>query len=183
VSPNGSEFLLLLQNRRGGFEIWRAPTAPPHTVTPLLNAGPDQDAPRLSPDGRWIAYESAESGSDEIYVRPYPSIETARWQVSTTGGVEPRWSKDGRELYFLATHTAGANLVHTLTAVTILPGKAFATGPPVAIARVMYRDYDVAPDGRFLVTHDADDQSDGQSPRGRIVIVQNWPELLRTRTP
>jgi serine/threonine-protein kinase len=56
----------------------------------------------ISPDGRWIAYESDESGQFEIYVRPFPKIDTGRWQISTAGGTRPVWAKNGQELFYMA---------------------------------------------------------------------------------
>ena len=57
--------------------------------------------PEVSPDGRWLAYESNESGASEIFVRPFPALDSGRWQVSTGGGTRPLWSRDGRELFYL----------------------------------------------------------------------------------
>ena len=57
--------------------------------------------PAVSPDGRWLAYTSNESGANEVYVRPFPATTGGRWQVSNGGGIQPRWSPDGRELFFL----------------------------------------------------------------------------------
>ena len=65
---------------------------------PLLRTRFNEYQPRLSPDGRWLAYVSDESGRDEVYVRPFPEVDKGKWQVSTSGGVYPLWSPDGREL-------------------------------------------------------------------------------------
>ena len=139
----------------------------------------------ISPDGRWLAYESDQSGSDEIYVRPFPAIGEGRWQVSSNGGA-PRWSRDGRELYFLSSRSSGASMSSTLMAVPILRGDGFVTGPPVAIAPFPNRvraSYDVAPDGRFLVSVPAVSEITDGGARQRIVIVQNWFEELKAKVP
>ncbi len=68
---------------------------------PLLQTPFGEQNPEVSPDGRWLAYSSDESGSDEIYVRPFPDIDAGgRWQVSTGGGVQPLWARSGQELFY-----------------------------------------------------------------------------------
>ncbi len=71
------------------------------TVVPLVATAASELFPALSPDGRWLAYQSNESGSFEIYVRPFPETGSAKWQVSTAGGNEPKWSSTGRELFYI----------------------------------------------------------------------------------
>ena len=86
----------------GGRQIFlfrRAAGTGDSALTPLLAApGYDQMSPALSPDGRWLAYTSRESGRNEVYVRPFPDVDAGRWQVSRNGGIEPMWSHNGREL-------------------------------------------------------------------------------------
>lgn len=105
----GGEWLLLSMNgqNNGSFDLWTAPNRPPFEAKPLLATPAAEQLAELSPDGRWIAYQSEESGRNEVFVRPFPNVGQARWQVSTSGGGAPRWSKDGRELYFLALESAG----------------------------------------------------------------------------
>ena len=66
----------------------------------LHSAASDESNGEVSPDGRWLAYQSNESGREEVYVRPFPNVETARRQVSTGGGTRPLWSRNGRELFY-----------------------------------------------------------------------------------
>ena len=68
----------------------------------LLNTEFNEQDGRISPDGRWLAYRSNESGRDEVYVRPFPDVESGRWQVSTAGGNRAEWGPDGRELFYLS---------------------------------------------------------------------------------
>ena len=77
------------------------PTAGDRKPFPYLEAPFDQTAAQFSPDGRWVAYASNESGRDEIYVRPFPSSAQSVWQISQNGGNQPRWRADGRELFFI----------------------------------------------------------------------------------
>ena len=71
------------------------------TVTPLRAAPSNWSSPRFSPDGRWVAYTSDESGSDEVYVTPFP-LGSQKYPISTTGGAQPAWRRDGRALYYLS---------------------------------------------------------------------------------
>jgi len=103
----------------------------------------------FSPDGRWIAYQSNESGRAEIYVASY-SGPAGKWQISTSGGIDPAWSRDGKELYFLSPDQ------HFMV-VPILPGATFTPGTPRFLFHVQTETglrrnvYTVSPDGkRFL---------------------------------
>ena len=110
---------------------------------------------QFSPDGRWVAYASDESGRSEIYVRPFQGTG-GQWQVSTGGGVTPLWRRDGKELYYIAPD---ARLMAVGFATVSTAGAAPAIGTPTALfqTRILYggtnpvgttRQYDVAPDGR-----------------------------------
>jgi Tol biopolymer transport system component len=111
--------------------------------TPLIATEFAELAPALSPDGRWLAYVSMESGRGEVYVRPFPGVNQARWQVSRNGGTEPRWAHSGRELFY-------RNRNGELVAQEVVLGPAFASGRervlfsalPYAVA-VNHRAYDV----------------------------------------
>jgi serine/threonine-protein kinase len=130
----------------------------------------------LSPDKRWIAYESNESGRFEISVRPFPDVNGGRWQLSSNGGAHPLWSRNGLELFFIA----GDGM---LTSVPIQPGPAFVHGKGVALfpAGQYYvnvaRTYEVAPDGsRFLFVKNAP-----TGARPSITVVTNWIDEVKAR--
>jgi eukaryotic-like serine/threonine-protein kinase len=142
----------------------------------------------ISPDGRWIAYESDESGRREVYVRPFPNVSAGRWQVSNGGGTRPRWSPRGDELFYLAT-TQDLGGEAALMSVRVEPGTSLTVAAPTKLfsARYFYRNtdrsagdgrtYDVMPDGRrFLMIKQADGD---QPPATNIVVVQHWFEELR----
>ena len=141
----------------------------------------------FSPDGRWVAYQSTESGRNEIYVRPFvpPSRDASadkpggQWQVSTAGGISAAWRPDGKELYYL--NPAGAMMAAPIT----VTGAALVPGAPVVLFPTRIagggvdaqqgRQYDVAPDGRFLVNTVLSD-----SAAAPITLLQNWqPEAKR----
>jgi serine/threonine-protein kinase len=138
--------------------------------------------PKISPDGRWMAYMSNESGKLEIYVRPFPEVNRDRWQVSSSGGVAPLWSPDGRELFY----RSGDSVV----AVAVQTEPTFKCGKPVPLFRETYLllnqyGWDISPDGkRFLMLKEsaASKTAAAEAPR-KINIVVNWFEELKQRVP
>jgi serine/threonine-protein kinase len=136
----------------------------------------------VSPDGRWLAYESNESGTSEVFVRPFPALDSGRWPVSTGGGTRPLWSHDGREMFYL-------DASGFLTAVAVeRVENGLNIGRPEVVIRKAYvnarpsRTYDVSPDGRrFLMIKEVTPEQDAAD--GKIVLVQNWLEELRRLAP
>ena len=128
-----------------------------------------EQGPTFSPDSRFVAYVSDESGRAEVYVRPFPDASAAKWPVSNRGGQEPRWSTSGRELFYRSE--AGE-----LVAVRLAPGPEFAIAEEHVLFSTldfltagMYHMYDVLPnDNGFLFVH-----AEGET-NGRVVVVQNW---------
>jgi Tol biopolymer transport system component/tRNA A-37 threonylcarbamoyl transferase component Bud32 len=135
--------------------------------------------PALSPDGRWLAYQSDESGRFEVYVRPFPEVEAARWQVSVGGGTSPAWRRDGRELFF-ATGEA-------IMSASIETHPRFFSGAPQVLFRVDQPDdrlgplFEVSADGqRFLVFRPA--RTASASPRPLPMLIRGWMEEVRRLT-
>jgi Tol biopolymer transport system component len=131
----------------------------------------------VSPNGRWIAYYSDESGAFQVYVRPYPAVDTGRWQVSSDGGVLPNWSPNGRELFFIDAHTR-------LASVSVESGATFSFGKTTVLfdmsdAAAVLRNYDTAPDGRRFAL--VKQQRSRSAPQ--FVVVENWFEELKARVP
>ena len=141
-------------------------------VTPVVVGPETESMPRLSPDGRWLAYQSNESGRFEIYVRPFPQIG-ARIQVSDNGGSEPIWGRNGRSLYY---RTMSGEIVE----VSVTTGEQFSIGARKVALRGGYLtdathpNYDVAPNGQFLVLKRAGAES-------QTVVVHNWGRELREK--
>ena len=152
---------------------------------PLVVAASNIDTAEVSPDGRWIAYESLESGQDEIFVRPFPDVESGRWQVSADGGQTPLWSADGTELFY--------SLGRTLMEVQVQADETFAYSAPQTVFSATYplriaggrpdRAFDVSPDGeRFLMIKPDTDGTDVGSQTD-IVVVENWFTELERLIP
>ena len=148
---------------------------------PLLQEKYLQKDPLISPDGRWIAYASNESGKYEVYVRPFPEVNKGKWQVSTSGGNTPLWSPDSREIYYHIGDAAMAVPVETESA--FKPGKPTVlfrntTSPTAGMDMTDFTYWDISPDGkRFLMVKEG-----AEAPR-KINIVVNWFEELKQRVP
>ena len=133
----------------------------------------------LSPDGRWLAYTSNESGANEVYVRPFPNTSGGRWQVSNGGGSQARWSPDGRALYFL--DGTSANLIEARVSTT--PAFALSGTHPLFATTGFLTDafqtsYDVTRDGQFVFLR-ARPAAATRAPQ--LVRVDNWFSDLRAR--
>jgi eukaryotic-like serine/threonine-protein kinase len=154
-------------------DILAVPMAGEKAVTVLVTGPHAENMPRLSPDGKWLAYQSNETGRFEIYVRPFPG-SGARVQVSANGGTEPLWGRSGRSLYF-------RDPVGHVVQVGVTTGDEFSIGARSEVLAGDYLtdathpNYDVAPDGRFLMLRRAGEES-------QTVVVHNWRRELRERT-
>jgi Tol biopolymer transport system component len=146
-----------------GFDLWVLPFSGDKKPFPFLKTAFDERNGRFSPDSKWIAYQSNESGRSEIYVQPFPG-PGAKLQISANGGIQPRWNKNGKEIFYVSSDS------HMMAApVKLLPdGQALETGTPAALFPVRIfgggvpdnskQQYDVSSDGqRFLVNLDADE--------------------------
>jgi len=156
-TADGTRHLLIVENGKD-------------TVPRTLIESPfDHFAPTISPDGRWLAYVSQESGSPEVYVRPFPNVGDARYAISTGGGQEPLWRPDGKELFYRTSRGE-------MYAVPVTPGPLFNHGTPTllftngSLAPDNYhRAYDVSPDGtRFLMINS------GGSDAPTLQVILNW---------
>jgi Tol biopolymer transport system component/tRNA A-37 threonylcarbamoyl transferase component Bud32 len=145
------------------------------TLVRLVASPAAENFPALSPDGRWLAYASNESGAAEVYVRPFPQTATAKWQVSTAGGREPAWASSGRELLYLngrgemvsaeiqsgATFSVGKQRI-------LFPASEFARPGPVP-------SFSLSPDDkRFLMVREGE-----ATQQSELIVAENWLEGLK----
>ena len=140
--------------------------------------------PNVSPDGRWIAFSSDESGQNEVYVRPFPNVDDGRWQVSRDGGLSPVWGPDGQELFYRHGTSLDMMIVAVETEPTFSPGnpEVLFAAPYRAGAFGRARPFDLSPDGeRFLMIKEAAPDETDVEPH--IVVVENWLEELKARVP
>ena len=191
VTPDGGFVISHEVRPQRGADLLRVPldlsvggrTAGAATTEGLVETPVDEFNGDVSPDGRFLAYESDESGRTEIYARPYPLVKRGRWQVSPSGGSMPAWTRGGKELVYLdgATH---------LTAVPIETTQlTFRVGTPTTLSTTVYatpvpwRTYDVSPDGqRFLMIKEGTGAPEAAAVPG-FVVVQNWFEELKRLLP
>jgi Tol biopolymer transport system component len=159
-------------------EVWLLPLSGDRTPFPYLQTPFMTLQGQVSPDGRWLAYTSNESGRNEVYVRPFPSGD-AKTQISIEGGLEPVWRSDGRELFYLAANR-DLMAVPLKTGSSIETGTAtrlFATGMSSAtvLMTVTRNQYDVSADGqRFLIN-----QQTAAGPGLPLNVVVNWTAPLQ----
>ncbi len=167
VSRDGRFLVFTEYIRRTNGDLWLLPLSRDGKPVPISQAPFDEKGARFSPDSGWLAYDSNESGSREVYLRPVEA-SGERLRVSSGGGTMPRWRRDGRELYYLAPD-------NTVMAVALTAGTPPQPAAAAALFRVegVVRDYDVAADGqRFLV----DVAEPDPAP---ISVLVNWPALMK----
>jgi eukaryotic-like serine/threonine-protein kinase len=161
-----------------GYDIWVLRLAD-RKAQPFLRTQFNESTPRFSPDGRWLAYVSDESGRYEIYVQPYPG-PGGKWQISTEGGREPVWNRNGRELFY----RSGDKMM----VVDIATQPRFAAGKPRMLFEGRYEptvvtaaNYDVSSDGqRFLMLKPSES---AEAAPTQINVVLNWFEELKQKVP
>ena len=170
-SADGRFLVYYVPNPKSGTDLWVLPS---DTRVPFifLRTEANELWGQFSPDGRWMAYQSNETGRYEIYVRPFPS-RGGPIPISTAGGVYPRWSRDGKELYFIAPDAKMMAASIRTTATTLdagVPAALFQTRRLGGGSNVIGRShqYDVAADGRFLINVDAELSA---TP---ITLLLNW---------
>jgi Tol biopolymer transport system component len=171
-SPDGQLLAFSEDNVGTGFDIWVLRLGD-RMAQPFLRTAFNEGAAQLSPDGRWLAYDSDESGGSEVYVQPYPG-PGGKWRVSSGGGESARWNPNGRELLF----RNGAKIM----AVGVTTSPSFAVGTPELLfeGQDFTNAWDVSPDGqRFLMVKPVEQQQAAT----QINVVLNWFEELKRRVP
>jgi eukaryotic-like serine/threonine-protein kinase len=173
---DGREAVVITTSRDGSFDLSVMTMDETRRPQPLLASPFNEFYPAVSPDGRWLAYVSDESGQAEVYVRPFVG-SGAKILVSQGGGTEPTWSRDGRSLHYVGFGRQGVLMMEA----------AFQASPEFRVTgrrelfdisnyerAVPHANYDVAPDGRFAMVY--------QGRIGEAVVIQNWPEEVRRRS-
>jgi serine/threonine-protein kinase len=178
-SPDGQVLAFQENHPTTQRDIWVLPLSD-RKAQPFLRTPFTEGAANFSPDGRWLAYISDESGRPETYVQPYPG-PGGKWQISTEGGTEPVWSRNGRELFYRSGNK--------MMAVETTTQSGFSAGKPRMLFEGQYLTsvfpqpgvaYDVSPDGqRFLMVKETET---GRST-AQIIVVLNWLEELKQRVP
>jgi eukaryotic-like serine/threonine-protein kinase len=177
-SPNGRMLAYSEVGAPDGYDIWVLRLSD-RKAQPFLRTKFNEAAAQFSPDGNWVAYASDESGRNEIYVQPYPG-PGRKWQISTVGGREPLWNRNGRELFYRNGNK--------MMAVEITLKPSFSPGTPKVLFEGQYQslpgistpNYDVSSDGQRFLMLKADQQD---TSARQINVVLNWFEELKQRVP
>ena len=157
-------------------DLWVVPIENGVARTPASYVGGParQQQAQFSPDGRFVAYGSDQTGTFEIYVQPFPDAGDGKWMISNGGGSEPRWSRDGRELYYFSGQTLMAVPVHLQPTFSNGPAVALFDAPVLSNYTNDGHRWQVAPDGkRFLLL-----TSTGKDEAPPLDVAVNWPALL-----
>jgi eukaryotic-like serine/threonine-protein kinase len=187
VTPDGKA-LVFIEFKKSGpgaareqGELMLLPLVGEQPPEPLMQTTFSETEAELSPGGRWLAYQSNESGQAEVYVRPFPNVASGKTQVSRSGGTMPLWAQNGRELFYLS--------MGALMSVPVTTGSTFTFGNPSKLFDFEYfrraagRTYDASPDGQRFVMIKQSAAAGEPPPAARIVLIQNWFEELKRRVP
>lgn len=189
-TPDGQSMLVRTAGTPGvigGRDIYIVHIGADSVPIPVLASSADEAAPALSPDGRWLAYQSDETGRREVFVRPFPNVVDGQFQVSSGGGRAPIWSGDGKELFFVADTTGANNDARRMMVAAVDPGPPFRVLPAQTLFQIddnyylanNSTSYRVAGDDeRFLMARFV-----GEGPRIELVFVQNFFDELREGAP
>ena len=174
-SRDGRYILYQQQDPKNGWDIWALPLQGDRKPVPVLQTPFNEQSPQFSPDGKWVAYESNESGADQVYIQSFPP-SGGKWQVSTNGGQEPRWRGDGKEIYYYASERIWAAGVRTAAGRVEVDSPrglfpdAFFPGPDYY--------YDVTRDGQRFLELQLPSALNDQSSNA-LIVVSNWQASLK----
>ena len=170
-SPDGRTLIFNEQVPTTDYDIWIAPkNEKPRT---LVSTSARELGAKVSPDSRWLAYFSNESGRNEVYVRPFPNVNDHKWTISTAGGWSPAWSPDGHELFYMSGSSMWTVTVETR-------GASFVAGKPQHLFdgpfdTTQVGNFDVSPDGtRFVMV-----EADPDAKPTKINVVTNWAQEVQ----
>jgi serine/threonine-protein kinase len=183
ISNDGSNLFFgqTINTATGGYNVGTMPMEGDRSPKLLLQQEYNEFDPQISPDGRWLAYTSDESGQSEIYLRPFPDVDSDKTQVSVGGGSLPLWSPDGKELFYISiSDQAMAVSVETEQIFRLeKPQNLFDSEPYGGV-------WDIHPDGKRFLMIKEDEATEDDSTQGeprQIIIVLNWFEELKDRVP
>src|SRR5205814_5173998 len=181
VSPDGRRLIFTETVPKTGDDVMQIELDGTHLVTPLVQSQFAERNGIISPDGHWLAYEANDSGRYEIFVRPFPDVNSGHWQVSTAGGTRPLWARSGQELFY--TSPTGA-----LMRVGVERGPSWGATTPTVLIKEGYftisantngRTYDISPDGQRFLMIKGGGGSDQTAAPASLIVVQHFDEELK----
>jgi Tol biopolymer transport system component len=188
ISPDG-RVAIFDKSAESGFDLWTLPLdlADPDHPKPgklelFLRTQADEMVPRFSPDGRWIAYRSNETGTPELYVRPFPAASGGKWQISAGGAIYGLWSNKGRELFYETPDNRIMVVNYAVEGASFVPGtprlwsdkQLFSTGTS---------SLDLAPDGKRFAVFWLPESTAGQKGSVHVTVLLNFFDELKRRIP
>jgi Tol biopolymer transport system component len=185
TSPDGRYFVLA-DTGIGESDMYLWDRNSEESAQPLIVTEFDEGSAEISPDGRFLAYMSTETGRPEVYVRPFPDVNAGKWQITSTGANEPRWSSDSSRLYFRQTN------IGQISVTDIRTDPVFRNSKPRpayvgSITNNGWPRYGISPvDGRLLVVRNMNsggNAGDGNSGSVSLAFVENWFEELKRIQP
>jgi Tol biopolymer transport system component len=187
-SPDGKRLAFIEQDSKTTYDLW---TVPLESDSAGLRAGKPEVFlqtpagelwPSFSPDGRWMAYASDESGTFQVYVRAFPD-KGGKWQISNSGGAYPMWSRNGHELLFEALDN------HIMAAAYTVKGDSFVADKPRVWSEkqiggtVGSKNVDLAPDGKRIVALMPAETAEAQKAQNQVIFLMNFSDELRRKAP
>jgi serine/threonine protein kinase len=179
-SRDGRFIIYMQREKNAGTSLWVLPLQGDRKPVPYLVTQFNEGQAQFSPDGHWVVYTSNESGTKEVYVQPFPVPSGGKWVVSNGGGSQPRWSRDGKELFYFAPDRMLMQVSVTATGGTFQPGvpkplfRAAILGGTGAAPGMAWR-WDISPDGkRFLM-----DTALEESTATPVTVVLNWQSAVK----
>jgi Tol biopolymer transport system component len=173
MSPDGRFLAYTQELPPNGWDNWILPMKGEPIPSLLIATRFNEDSPMFSPDGKWIAYSSDETGQSEVYVQPFPG-PSKRWQISTNGGWGPRWGPNGRELFYRTDDKMMVVAVHTDPAFSAMKPKLLFGNPSLSLLPF----FDITPDGQQFVMIQKGEQS---TPPTKLHVVLNWFEEIKRK--
>jgi serine/threonine-protein kinase len=177
-------------NPRTAMDIWTMPIesdgAGPRTGKPesFLQTSADERTPAFSPDGRWLAYASNESGRYEVYVRAFPD-KGGKWQISNAGGAYPVWSSNGRELFFRTEDNRIMVATYAAKADSFVPDKprVWSDKQLANVGIIGIGNYDLAPDGKRIAALMPVEGTEAQQTQNHVIFLENFADELQRKVP
>ena len=189
-TPDGKRLVYDEVNPTTAYDIWTAPVesddAGLRAGKPeiFLQTSTDERNPAFSPDGRWLAYTSNESGTFQVYVRAFPD-KGGKWQISNAGGTYPAWSSNGRELFFRTDDNRIMVATYAAKATSFVPDKPrlWSEKRLANFGTVGTSNYDLAPDGKRIAVLMPVESQQAQQAQNHVVFLMNFADELQRKAP
>jgi serine/threonine-protein kinase len=188
-SPDGKRLAFMEQSSGTAYDLWTVPLESDNVglrarkPEVFLQTPANEAFPSFSPDGRWMAHMSDESGTNQVYVRAFPD-KGGKWQISNNGGIWPMWSRNGRELFFETLDN------YIMAATYAVKGDSFVADKPrlwsekqLGMARLGKRNVHLAPDGKRVVALMPVETAEGQKAQNHVTFLMNFSDEVRRKVP